>query len=73
MANQDIKDAQGYDPKPGSRTCGKCAHFTSNVRREPSRVYDGYYTIETNQRCGIGGFAVKKLATCNKFEPKHTK
>ena len=45
-----------------------------NVAREAAGIAP-YYTLERhgeekNFRCGIGGFAVKKTATCVKHTPK---
>ena len=64
---QDAKKAQGYEPKP--RVCGSCAHFLSDIIDEPTK-YNPSYQRETNMRCGLGGFAVKKMGTCNQFEKK---
>lgn len=72
----EAKEAQGYEPKPTSATCGNCAHFKvglalpewavrANIQR-PNR-YGPEYAREKYLRCSIGGFAVKKMATCSKF------
>lgn len=73
------KEQQGYDSKPAARTCGKCKYFSAEkelpewmVAANKGRVVR--YTIEQhgrekNLRCAVGGFAVKKLATCSLFEP----
>lgn len=79
------KDTQGYDPKPQPAICSRCAHYQSEKKlpawmeqakadgekhwhgRAYSIELDG---IEGNLRCGLGGFAIKKTATCQKFERK---
>lgn len=85
MSAQSIaKAAQGYKDKPLVRTCATCAHFLSDMKlpewmvdRNAIRAaqgarpfYDDSYAIEKNKRCGIGGFAVKKMGTCKQFKAK---
>jgi hypothetical protein len=65
----DAKAAQGYDPKPMPKTCMNCANFTCD-RSQPYLPHNEYW-LENNLRCTIGGFAVKKMATCDKFEVKN--
>lgn len=60
----DAKKAQGYVDKATPMTCSNCAHFKSE--KVDIGIYSPYIT-DKNIRCGIGGFAVKKNATCNKF------
>ncbi len=62
------KLAQGYVPKPVAKICSNCQHFAS-VKTVESGYY-GTWEKESNVHCGIGGFAVKKMATCLKHEPK---
>ena len=80
---EESKAAQGYTT--AVKNCGNCAQLTSelalpawmirdNVAREAAGIAP-YYTLERhgeekNFRCGIGGFAVKKTATCVKHTPK---
>lgn len=79
----EAKAAQGYTTEV--RNCKNCAHRTCEVsleqwmeidnRREISRGNKPYYSLEShgterNQRCGIGGFAIRKTATCDRHEPK---
>lgn len=60
------KEAQGYVPKAVPQVCCNCAHFVSDkVEREG--CFGGVYVDEKNLRCGIGGFAVKKMGTCNEW------
>ena len=83
MIKQSIaKAAQGYEPKPVSSTCGNCANFTSELRlsaycihknaKDVARGMKPAFTVENygqerNLRCALGGFAVKKTATCRQF------
>lgn len=62
----DAKVAQGYEAKPAARTCGNCAHFASD-KVERVGYMGGIFIDEKNIRCGLGGFAVKKMAVCNLF------
>lgn len=73
----EAKAAQGYILK--SNTCAGCAFFSSE-RVLPAWMVtanDGFtrYTleihgVEKNFLCNVGGFAVKKTASCNIFKPK---
>lgn len=58
------KEAQGYVDKAVPRTCMNCLHFRFDTgwHDEAHR-----YPKETNLRCGLGGFAVKKMATCKEW------
>jgi len=65
----EAKEKQGYVPKAIPQTCGNCAHFMSDkVEREG--YFGGSYVDEKSMRCGIGGFAVKKMGTCNEWKRK---
>jgi len=61
------KEVQGYDPKPEPAVCSKCKHFTSE-RTERIGWDSRTYVDEKKLRCGIGGFAIKKMGSCNLFE-----
>lgn len=63
------KAQQGYIDRPVPATCGNCEHYTSEMAKLQSR-WRGDYAEEKNKRCSIGGFVVKKLATCNLYAPK---
>ena len=70
----EAKERQAYTPKAIPQTCGNCAHFTAD-RVNRNAAYMGQagvtaYWEDTNMRCGIGGFAVKKMGTCNEFAGK---
>lgn len=58
------KADQGYVPKAVPQVCGNCANFASDFVRV-SQFYD--CQVEKNKRCTLGGFAVKKMGTCDKF------
>lgn len=66
----EAKEAQGYVAKPVPSTCSNCKHYQSKV--EVLRGYFQPYEKESEIKCGLGGFAVKKTATCNMFEHKVT-
>lgn len=65
---QIAKEFQGYVAKPVPHTCVNCKHYTSEITVVEHRW--GSYENETDIRCGIGGFAIKKTATCKLFEGK---
>lgn len=63
---QIAKEQQGYNPKPLPSVCMNCAEYRSD--KGVSRGTFGDFKWERNIRCGLGGFAVKKTATCNEFK-----
>ena len=77
------KQAQGYVAKYDAPICGNCPNMTSEeefpawVKKQHPDLSDGdlfqkgYLKYETNVRCGIGGFAVKKQGSCLKH-PKRS-
>ena len=61
------KEAQGYTTI--AMQCGTCLHFVCDLLP----AWEGStYMAEKNKRCAIGGFAVKKMAICNKYKLKST-
>jgi hypothetical protein len=63
------QEAQGYVAKAIPRVCGNCKHFTSE-KVDANADYAGHawvtpYIVDKNMRCAIGGFAIKKMGTCN--------
>lgn len=81
----EAKEAQGYTT--AVKNCGNCAHMTcelalpawmANTNADAiSRGWIPEYTVERhgvekNTSCGIGGFAIKKTATCTQHAPKAT-
>jgi hypothetical protein len=71
----EAKVAQGY--RTEQQNCGNCQHRKCTVAlpawtEKYNQERPGSYTLErhgleTNQRCGIGGFAIRKTATCVKW------
>ncbi len=53
----EAKKQQGYRTKPD--TCSNCAHYASKIE------VHSYWQVESEKRCGLGGFAVNKTGTCN--------
>jgi hypothetical protein len=72
---QQEKDKQGYEARPTPRVCVNCFHFKFDRVQtiEPSLWSKNGYWEDKNLRCGIGGFSVKKMATCNLFQIKDLK
>ena len=64
---QMAKEEQGYIAIP--KVCMNCIQYESEII-EYRGEFGGVYRNEKNKRCGIGGFAVKKTATCNEFKLK---
>jgi len=60
----EAKARQCYVEKPLPHVCSKCEHFRSD--EEVMLSYGGWIK-ETNLRCALGGFKVKKTATCRKW------
>lgn len=71
----EAKAAQGYVEKPVPRTCTNCANLRFDMQlpawmqKDPG-VWGDQYKHEANHRCGIGGFKVKKTATCSRWEER---
>ena len=66
----EAKAAQGYISKLVPPTCSKCKFFALDIGQINYGLADNFYSHEKSLRCTIGNFAVKKTATCNKFEAK---
>lgn len=75
----EAKEKQNYIAKPVSRTCNNCVEIKKDfyyydekgVRFEGRNPDIGQYARQSyydNCSCGIGGFAVKRLATCDLFK-----
>jgi hypothetical protein len=69
---KEAKIKQGYRDKPVQRICSNCQHFKSErvMVSGPSTFYPEGYWRNKNFRCGIGGFAVKNMASCNEFKER---
>ena len=65
----EAKQAQGYEQKPVIPVCMNCKHYQSKMHECPG-IWYGPYVTEKELRCGIGGFAVKKMGTCKLYERK---
>ncbi len=64
----DARKSQGY-AEPLKRICGTCKSYTF----DPINLVNWLgkdHIVEKNKRCAIGGFAVKKTASCNIWEQK---
>lgn len=67
----DAKLEQGYVAKAVPQTCMNCAHFALESQMRTSKYMPHkVYLDESNLRCELGGFAVKKMASCAKFSAK---
>lgn len=64
----EARARQGYRTK--HQACRDCRHYRCRTHYHSygDVTYETYYY----QRCGLGGFAVARLATCNEFAPKET-
>lgn len=60
----EAKAKQCYVPKVTPMVCSNCKHYESTIT-ERKGMFGGIYKDESEKRCGIGGFAVKKTGTCN--------
>jgi hypothetical protein len=66
---QRAKRVQGYTDTP--RCCGNCAAREFQVETWPDHFDPSLiHSREHHQRCGFGGFAVKKTATCLQWRAK---
>jgi hypothetical protein len=61
----EAKKAQNYCASPDRDICSTCKHYASD--QVPSD-WNPLVLLEKNIRCGIGGFATKKQATCSSHE-----
>ena len=69
----EAKKRQRYIPKYQPQVCGNCRNFTCasvQIAEGTSWQPEGWWQ-DKNLRCTIGGFAVKKLGTCNEWTPKN--
>lgn len=70
---EKAKAEQGYRMEPAN--CKNCANRTfdrflpgwiAGSRHDKDGIREKYM-LETKQRCGIGGFAIKLTATCERW------
>lgn len=65
----EAKTKQGYVPKLTPQACMNCASFKFDM--VPTNYPPGYaQEKQGNLRCAIGGFAVKKMGTCDEWKPQ---
>lgn len=64
---QQIKDEQGYTKD--HPVCFNCFNFSCGEEKKGSDTY-GWYIVEVNLRCNLGGFACKKSTWCPHHEFK---
>lgn len=58
----EAKKDQNYRETPD--TCSNCSHYESQTVEKSYGAAS--WTEEKGKRCSIGGFAVKKTATCDR-------
>lgn len=71
----EAKERQQYTPKAIPQTCGNCLHRkfervnvnAGYMERNPGNALCKPYWQDKDQRCGIGGFAVKKMGACTEW------
>lgn len=61
----EAKKAQNYYATPDRAICSTCKHYTSD---QVVSSWNNKVLLEKNIRCGVGGFAIKKKATCSSHE-----
>jgi hypothetical protein len=66
MSKKNIKETIGYNPKPVHASCINCEHYRSDLIE--SKSFGHVWTEEKNIRCGLYGFAVKKMGVCNEHQ-----
>lgn len=70
----EAKERQQYTPKAIPNLCGNCANRKfdrvdtneESAKKFPHSNIQPYFQ-DVNQRCGIGGFAIKKMGTCSEW------
>lgn len=60
----EAKKAQNYISKSEPRVCSNCCNL--QLDKAPAR-YNPRVIVCKKLRCSIGGFAVKKMGTCDLF------
>lgn len=51
-------------------TCSNCRHYLVSITELPPDYRGVIYRKESSQRCGLGGFAVKKQGWCREYEKR---
>jgi hypothetical protein len=65
---QQDREKQNYTPKVVPRTCPNCRSYQCVVTSHKHAFGD--YEQVSNQRCGLGGFAVKRTSGCDLWVSK---
>jgi len=60
----EAKERQEYVDRPCA--CSNCRHFTSKIANH-SDGWGHKWIRETEIRCGLGGFKVKKMGSCKEW------
>jgi len=63
----EAKKRQNYNPKPILRHCSTCANYRFD-KVTMHGEFGGTWDVESNMRCGIGGFKVMKRGTCTEHK-----
>ena len=63
----DAKLKQGYVPKLTPKACMNCASFRCENAVFKNTLGEEYHK-DINLRCATGGFAVKKMGTCDEWK-----
>jgi hypothetical protein len=66
----EAKARQGYVSKAVLQVCRNCASFKFDSGFHNEDLHGKRFPKEFNLRCEIGGFAVKKMGTCDEFSGK---
>lgn len=76
-AQSKAKESQGYVPKAVPSVCSNCRYFQADYVDVNEKFHKGDATSlirpffeHRNMRCGIGGFAIKKMGVCNSWIKK---
>ena len=62
----EAKERQEYVDKLIPCVCSNCMHYRSRFENVPTLTGETYRS-ETDLRCGLGGFKVKKMGSCKEW------
>lgn len=63
----EAKERQMYSPNITPMVCSNCQHYKSKMTAVKG-VFGGTYTEESDKRCGLGGFLVRKMGGCKEHK-----
>lgn len=66
----EAKERQGYNPQASQRVCATCIDFKCDTEDRLDWRGNKSGENQTNLRCDVGRFAVKKLAVCDMWTSK---